>query len=92
MEQFLKEESDPARRAVALACALPQELNEDVYRAAVGQEVAELFAWLRALPFVTDHGGHCRYHEVVRTAMLRLQYRQCVSPFRQLENAFAAAA
>ncbi|WP_314178075.1 tetratricopeptide repeat protein [Streptomyces winkii] len=73
VERFLKWESDPARRAVALSCALPQELDEDVYRAAAGHEAAESFDWLRTLPFVNNRSGHCRYHDVVRAAMLRLQ-------------------
>ncbi|QXE36362.1 tetratricopeptide repeat protein [Streptomyces sp. GMY02] len=36
VERFLKWERDPARRAVALACALPRGLNEDILRWAVG--------------------------------------------------------
>lgn len=81
VERFLKWEGDPARRAAALACALPQELDEDVYRAAVDDEEARpLFAWLQSMPFVIDRGGHCRYHDVVRAAMLRLQRQQ--SPLR----------
>ncbi|MEV7678044.1 tetratricopeptide repeat protein [Streptomyces sp. NPDC088341] len=36
VERFLKWERDPARRAVALACALPRRLNEDILRVAVG--------------------------------------------------------
>ena len=85
VERFLKWEARPARRAVALACALPQELDEDVYRAAVdAPEAGELFGWLRTMPFVTDRAGHCHYHDVVRTAMLRLQRQQ--SPTRWHEQ------
>ncbi|BAJ28159.1 MULTISPECIES: ATP-binding protein [Kitasatospora] len=74
VERFLKWETHPARRAAALACALPQELDEDVYRAAVDDEEArELFGWLRSLPFVIERSGRWHYHEVVRTAMLRRQ-------------------
>ncbi|MFI9783783.1 tetratricopeptide repeat protein [Kitasatospora sp. NPDC051984] len=81
VERFLKWETQPERRAAALACALPQELDEDVYRAAVEDEEArELFGWLRSMPFVIDRSGRCHYHEVVRTAMLRLQRQQ--SPVR----------
>ncbi|MFJ5923990.1 tetratricopeptide repeat protein [Kitasatospora sp. NPDC092948] len=81
VERFLKWETRPERRAAALACALPQELDEDVYRAAVEDEEArELFGWLRSMPFVIDRSGRCHYHEVVRTAMLRLQRQQ--SPVR----------
>ncbi|MFE4831431.1 tetratricopeptide repeat protein [Streptomyces sp. NPDC056672] len=38
VERFLKWERDPARRAVALACALPRRLNEDILRVAVGAD------------------------------------------------------
>ncbi|MFJ9505503.1 tetratricopeptide repeat protein, partial [Streptomyces anulatus] len=93
VERFLKWETDPAHRAAALACALPQELNEDIFRAAVeGEATSELFNWLRSMPFVTDRVGRFHYHEVVRTSMLRLQRQQ--SPMRwqeqhtRLANAF----
>ncbi|MEU3773980.1 tetratricopeptide repeat protein [Streptomyces sp. NPDC032472] len=91
VERFLKWETDPARRAAALACAFPQELDEDVYRAAVEEEAAELFGWLRSMPFVTDRSGHCRYHQVVRTAMLRLQRRQSPARWEQLHGRLADA-
>ncbi|MFD6184339.1 tetratricopeptide repeat protein [Streptomyces goshikiensis] len=89
VERFLKWEADPARRAAALACAFPQELDEDVFRAAVEEEAAELFGWLRSMPFVTDRSGHCRYHEVVRGAMLRLQRRQSPARWEQLHTRLA---
>lgn len=74
VERFLKWERDPARRAVALACALPRWLDEDVFRMAVDDGEAEgAYDWLRGLPFVTEREGRVRYHDVVRTAMLRLQ-------------------
>ncbi|MFI5861975.1 tetratricopeptide repeat protein [Streptomyces sp. NPDC051546] len=91
VERFLKWVPDPARRAAALACAFPQELDEDVYRAAVDEEAAELFGWLRSMPFVTDRSGHCRYHEVVREAMLRLQRRQSPVRWEQLHTRLADA-
>ncbi|GAA3085340.1 hypothetical protein GCM10020254_32140 [Streptomyces goshikiensis] len=91
VERFLKWEADPARRAAALACAFPQELDEDVFRAAVEEEAAELFGWLRSMPFVTDRSGHCRYHEVVRGAMLRLQRRQSPARWEQLHTRLADA-
>ncbi|WP_050502717.1 tetratricopeptide repeat protein [Streptomyces monomycini] len=76
VERFLKWETDPVRREAALAAALPCHLDEDVYREAVGAEAAGHFGWLCALPFVTGRGGRWQYHEVVRTAMLRLQRRR----------------
>ncbi|NGO46627.1 tetratricopeptide repeat protein [Streptomyces ureilyticus] len=89
VERFLKWETDPARRAAALACALPQEVDEDIYRAAVDEAAAELFGWLRTLPFVTDRASRCRYHDVVRTAMLRLQRRQSPSQWSQQHTSLA---
>ncbi|MFF1259770.1 tetratricopeptide repeat protein, partial [Streptomyces sp. NPDC058321] len=76
VERFLKWETNPARRAAALACALPQELDEDIFRAAVDEEAAGLFGWLQSMPFVNYRAGHCRYHDVVRAAMLSLQRQQ----------------
>ncbi|MEU0845715.1 tetratricopeptide repeat protein [Streptomyces sp. NPDC005962] len=80
VERFLKWEDDPVRRSAALAGALPRRLDDDVFRAAVDEDAAELFGWLRALPFVSEHTGSVRYHEVVRAPILRLQ--QNTSPRR----------
>lgn len=76
VERFLKWETSPARRAAALTCALPQELDEDIFRAVVDEEAAGLFSWLQSMPFVNYRSGHCRYHDVVRAAMLSLQRQQ----------------
>ncbi|NJQ16567.1 tetratricopeptide repeat protein [Streptomyces bohaiensis] len=74
VERFLKWETDPTRRQAILDCALPQEVDADIYRALVGSEaVTGGESWLAALPFVTSHGGRYRYHDVVRTQILRLQ-------------------
>ncbi|MEU0949329.1 tetratricopeptide repeat protein [Streptomyces canus] len=76
VERFLKWEQDQVRRSAALACALPRQLDMDVFRAAVDcpdSEAEALFAWLRALPFVVDRGDRLRYHDLVREAMLRMQ-------------------
>ncbi|WP_312876476.1 SAV_2336 N-terminal domain-related protein [Streptomyces bohaiensis] len=73
-ERFLRGETDPERRRVILDCALPQEIDADVYRALVDPNAtAGAEAWLGALPFVTSRGGRYRYHDIVRTQMLRLQ-------------------
>ncbi|MER6159698.1 tetratricopeptide repeat protein [Streptomyces sp. NPDC001868] len=93
VERFLKWERDPARRATALACALPRWLDEDVLRAAVDhEETAGLYEWLRGLPFVSEREGPARYHDVVRTAMLRLQRvrgpRQWAERHTRLAEAF----
>ncbi|MFB7271325.1 tetratricopeptide repeat protein [Streptomyces sp. NPDC056244] len=102
VERFLKWERDPARRAVALACALPRRLNEDILRAAVGErspgageDSAGLFGWLRTLPFVSGRSGGraAQYHDVVRDPMLRLQRtaspRKWTDAHTRLAEAFA---
>ncbi|WP_413812706.1 hypothetical protein [Streptomyces sp. OE57] len=48
------------------------------------KDAAELFGWLRSLPFVTEHAGSAHYHEVVRATMLRLQRN--TSPRRWAEG------
>ncbi|MER5555657.1 tetratricopeptide repeat protein [Streptomyces sp. NPDC002793] len=80
VERFLKWEPDAERREAALACALPLQIDEDVYRAAVPEAAADDYAWLRGLAFVSTQAGRCRYHDVVRAAMLRLRRTQ--SPTR----------
>lgn len=76
VERFLKWETDPVRREAALAAALPRHLDEDVFRTAVDPAATEEFGWLCGLPFIADRAGRWQYHEVVRTAMLRLQRRR----------------
>ncbi|WP_051853339.1 tetratricopeptide repeat protein [Streptomyces sp. NRRL S-146] len=80
VDRFLKWEENPARRAAALACALPRWLDGDVFRAAVDcprEELEPLHAWLRGMPFVgEDGGGRLRYHDVVRAPMLRAERRR----------------
>ena len=74
VERFLKWESDPARRALAVAGALPRILDEDILTVLLAAEDVDqrshLFAWLKSLPFVTDNAGRCQYHDVVRAAMV----------------------
>ncbi|MFE4451854.1 tetratricopeptide repeat protein [Streptomyces sp. NPDC056796] len=84
VERFLKWEPDPERREAALACALPLQIDEDIYRAVVPESVAESYAWLRGMAFVSPQEGRCRYHDVVRAAMLRL--RRTRSPARWQES------
>ncbi|MEV0009718.1 tetratricopeptide repeat protein [Streptomyces sp. NPDC047973] len=73
VERFLKWEPLAERREAALACALPLQLDEDIYRAAAPEDAVDGYPWLRGLAFVSTQAGRCRYHDVVRTAMLRLQ-------------------
>ncbi|MFI5801742.1 hypothetical protein [Streptomyces sp. NPDC051561] len=89
VERFLKWENDPARRAAALACALPLQFDEDVFRAVVPAEAAEEYGWVRRLAFVTDRGGRCRYHQVVRAPMLRHQRTQSPARWRQAHEGLA---
>ncbi|MFJ9752091.1 tetratricopeptide repeat protein [Streptomyces chartreusis] len=93
VDRFLKWESDPVRRSVALACALPRRLDADVFRAVVDRpdaELDELYTWLRALPFVSERGGRVRYHDVVRAPMLRLQRHRSPRTWESRHRALAA--
>jgi tetratricopeptide (TPR) repeat protein len=87
--RFLKWERDPARRAAASLCALPLQLDEDVYRRTVPDESAAPYSWIRTLAFVSDRNGQCRYHHVVRASMLRLQRAQSPARWRAAHEAFA---
>ncbi|MFC8230924.1 tetratricopeptide repeat protein [Streptomyces sp. NPDC057287] len=89
VERFLKWERDAERREAALACALPLQLDEDVYRAVVPEAAAEGYAWLRGLAFVSARAGRCRYHEVVRAAMLRLQRTRSPERWQQAHTRLA---
>ena len=86
VERFLKWESDPAKRALAVTAALPRSVNEDILGELIGldAETHQHFTWLRSLSFVTHQSGRCRYHSVVRSAMLRLERGQ--SPNRWSER------
>lgn len=93
VERFLKWEADPAARAAALAAALPLHLDEDVYRLAVADDApgaADRYDWLRGLPFVTEHAGRARYHDVVRTQMLRLRRTRAPQRWREQHERLAA--
>jgi tetratricopeptide (TPR) repeat protein len=97
VERFLKWEPDPARRALAVTAALPRVVNEDVLCVLSGQGQQQdhdqgwLFAWLRSLPFISHESGRCTYHEVVRSAMLRLERGQSPARWRERHQALAAA-
>jgi tetratricopeptide (TPR) repeat protein len=85
VERFLKWESDPARRALALAAAVPRVVNEDMLRLLIDdidRDAQQEFAWLRSLSFVTHRSGRCEYHAVVRSAMLRLERGQSPERWR----------
>ncbi|WP_328980487.1 tetratricopeptide repeat protein [Streptomyces canus] len=80
VERFLKWITDPRLRDISRVCALPLQLDEDIYRTLAPASAADQYNWLRNLPFVTGSAGHARYHDVVRTPMIRLQRTQ--SPMR----------
>ncbi|MFI1409836.1 BREX system ATP-binding domain-containing protein [Streptomyces sp. NPDC020707] len=85
VNRFLQWEADDTRRQVARVCALPRQLDADVFRALVGGpdggldgagDPDELYDWLTGLPFVGERGTRVRYHDVVRAPMLRLERRR----------------
>jgi len=79
VERFLKWETDPKRRQVALDAALPRGLNQDVIAQLRPDDgAAELFDWLKQKPFVRERADGWAYHEVVRTQMLR--HKRLTSP------------
>ncbi|MFE9846627.1 hypothetical protein [Streptomyces goshikiensis] len=71
VERFVQWITDPQQREAVRACALPLQLNQDVFAAAAGPEAAGLWEWLCGQPFVSGRGGFKHYHEVVRASMLR---------------------
>ncbi|MCX5103011.1 ATP-binding protein [Streptomyces sp. NBC_00439] len=89
VERFLKWESAPHRREAAMVCALPLQLDEDLFRAVVPDVAAGDYAWLRTQSFITGQAGRCRYHDVVRSPMLRLQRTQSPSRWRQRHTLLA---
>ncbi|MFE7896038.1 tetratricopeptide repeat protein [Streptomyces sp. NPDC057424] len=93
VDRFLKWEENPARRAAALACALPRWLDGDVFRAAADcprEELEPLYAWLRGMPFVGERGGgRLRYHDVVRAPMLRAERRRSPREWAQRQRRLA---
>jgi len=90
--RFLKWEDDPARRAIAISAALPRTFNQDVLNAVTPSDHAsELFGWLCGLPFVVQQARSWKYHDVVRSAMLRLQHAQSPAEWRAHHLALARA-
>ncbi|MFC8824798.1 tetratricopeptide repeat protein [Streptomyces sp. NPDC057137] len=91
VERFLKWEPDAERRKAARACALPLQLDEDIYRVAAPDSTADGYPWLRALAFVSHQAGRCRYHDVVRDTMLRLQRTQSPTRWQRQHTRLADA-
>ncbi|RJQ72277.1 tetratricopeptide repeat protein [Pseudonocardiaceae bacterium YIM PH 21723] len=90
VERFLKWVPDQRLRNAALWGALPRKLDQDVFAVASGSESpAEDFAWLRAQPFVSERADGWRYHEVVRSAMIRVQRRVSLSDYYERHRKLA---
>ncbi|MGW8481243.1 tetratricopeptide repeat protein, partial [Streptomyces sp. NPDC055898] len=73
VERFVQWITDPHQREAVLACALPLQLNEDVFTAAAQPEAGGLWEWLCGQPFVSGRGDFRHYHAVVRASMIRQQ-------------------
>ncbi|WP_431789359.1 tetratricopeptide repeat protein [Streptomyces sp. G9] len=71
VERFVQWITDPEKREAVRACALPLQLNEDVFRAAAGPCGAGLWEWLCGQPYVSGRGDFKHYHAVVRASMIR---------------------
>jgi tetratricopeptide (TPR) repeat protein len=83
VERFLKWESDPTRRRAALAGALPRQIDEDLLAAVVADSSATaLFDWLTDQAFVRIHVDRYRYHDVVRSPMIRWQRQRSPQRWR----------
>jgi tetratricopeptide (TPR) repeat protein len=71
VERFVQWITDPGQRETVRACALPLQLNEDVFAAAAGPGAEGLWDWLCRQPFVSGRGDFKHYHAVVRASMVR---------------------
>ena len=69
VDRFLREETGKDRRDAIQAGAIPRRLDREILAVAAGTTV-DLDS-LRRLPFVSAHSDGYRYHDVVRTPMLR---------------------
>jgi tetratricopeptide (TPR) repeat protein len=92
VDRFLKWEGDTTRREIAMAAALPRVVNQDVLAVISSTDEARvLFGWLRSLPFLTRRGQSWAYHDVVRSAMLRLRRAEAPAEWRAEHNLLAQA-
>ena len=83
VERFLSREVDEVHRETVLACAYPLYLNEDIYHDATPEGSTSTYSWLCSLPFVSDQAGRRRYHDIVRSPMLRLQRQESPTKWRK---------
>lgn len=89
VDRFLKWIKDPQQQDTVRSCSLPLHLDEDIYRAMAPEVLADQYSWLRSLPFVTGPSGRSRYHDVVRTPMIRLHRTQSPARWRQQQDHLA---
>jgi tetratricopeptide (TPR) repeat protein len=93
VERFLRWERDPAHRDTILACALPLQIDDDICRV-LAPDAGDGLRRLHELPFLTGQPGTYRYHDVIRSSMLRLQRSRSPADWRrrhtELAMAFAA--
>ncbi|MBV9013571.1 MAG: tetratricopeptide repeat protein [Pseudonocardiales bacterium] len=90
VERFLKWETDPRRRTAAQHAALPRRLDQESFAVATSSPApSEDFAWLCRLPFVAEHTEGFQYHDVVRTAMLRVLRRRAPREWQQRHTTLA---
>ncbi len=64
--RLLAEAPSPRHRAVLEACALVPATTQDYLRSMLGDDAAELFAWLRGQPFVDESPYGLCPHDMVR--------------------------
>ncbi|MEU4604317.1 tetratricopeptide repeat protein [Kribbella sp. NPDC023972] len=88
VDRFLKWEPDRKRRATALSGALPRRLDREVLAVTGGTD--DDFDWLRRLPFVVSQTDGYRYHDVVRTPMLRSIRREAPNDWTTRHHALTA--
>jgi tetratricopeptide (TPR) repeat protein len=92
VDRFLKWIEDPCQRQIALDAALGRTLNHDIIEQLVTEDCgrsADLFGWLKAMPFVNETAGGWVYHEVVRTQMLRYQRRESPKRWKRVHDRLA---
>ncbi|MFJ9733346.1 tetratricopeptide repeat protein [Streptomyces sp. NPDC101171] len=73
VDRFVQWITDSEQREAVRACALPLQLNEDVFAAAAGPAAEGLWEWLCGQPFVSGRGDFKHYHAVVRASLIRQQ-------------------
>jgi tetratricopeptide (TPR) repeat protein len=76
VERFLKWVDEPDKREIALVCALPRFINQDIVSVFLEDKTKApvLFDWLLTQPFVQKKGKYWTYHTVVRNQLLRFEH------------------